>query len=125
MNRTVMSPTLYRNKKGEREECSCPSAAVCVRRGLEANPTPTDAEISITRKRKEERREKKLQGSLALMRFIIQESQLDSYCDNRLWLFAALEKKKSYLYVTNKTGESHLHLHPLLTFLHKEIEEPV
>jgi hypothetical protein len=58
MNRTVMSPTLYRNKKGEREECSCPSAAVCVRRGLEANPTPTDAEISITRKREEERREK-------------------------------------------------------------------
>jgi hypothetical protein len=55
MNRTVMSPTLYRNKKGEREECSCPSAAVCVRRGLEANPTPTDAEISITRKEEEKR----------------------------------------------------------------------
>jgi hypothetical protein len=98
-----MSPTLYRNKKGEREECSCPSAAVCVRCGLEANPTPTDAEISITRREKR-REEKKLQESLALMRFIIQESQLDSYCDNRLWLFAALEKKSLIYMLRIKQG---------------------
>ncbi len=97
-------------------------------------PTPRLASLE------EEKRGKKLQGSGAdafyykranSILILLRVSLSTDYGYLLRW------EKKSYLpfclffegggspCYTYQTGESHLHLHPLLTFLHKEIEESV